>query len=628
MPNVVSDHCYALIVSIGAYEDPHLPALPGWRQDALYMQKALSQALFLNDDHICMLPDLREEQEEEEQAEEEHTEEEHSDKELAKEKKQEELSELTGQKNGFVSMQSFVSTLMNFRSLLQPDDTFLLYLSGHCSKTAFCLSDGAVSLTSLQKVLESLPARSRILILDACHAGMIDPSDPAEISLQESLEQFNGKGCALLASCASYEVSRSGSSAMPSLYTAAVHYALLSQTVLDKSSWSLYELSRRIQDLMEGWNEQHPELSQQPIFRFHMGGTLWFESRSSGPFRADPDQAMKPEDADCLFLDKSCSSLALIRTQVMPSNHHKRLIVFLQCPLLCHQQVALLGKTLCKILQLLPQFRRHPWKRSWLPRSFAAQKTTSLSQSPQDQLPADLIACIPGLNEFLTHLQQGLPSLHQKDPLLEGVYDGIWFYLAEDQRDLQMDLYHTWVVCSFDPELQKTFFKPGRYCTTSRNVWVRSNPDYPVLRKLYEPSGSAQVYLQAVRNKLHALMNIMESFIPTLQEMENHQLSLQEVQHMASIWIKDARQGYVDLSGAQVPPEEYVRWHAMVLDLAGYITDTALFFEHAVSKGMDDGFWWLICQNRQHYYEMLESLASYEAAKPDLFSLPADGPKA
>ena len=72
--------------------------------------------------------------------------------------------------NGAVPARSFARALSEFEGLITPEDTFVLYFSGHGRAEGLCFSDSIVNLQSIIDFVERLHAKSKIVILDCCYA--------------------------------------------------------------------------------------------------------------------------------------------------------------------------------------------------------------------------------------------------------------------------------------------------------------------------------------------------------------------------------------------------------------------------------------------------------------------------
>ena len=70
-----------------------------------------------------------------------------------------------------VTTMTFARSIAEFNSLLQEEDTFLMYFSGHGRDKELMFSDGGSTVKSIVDYIEKLPAKRKIVILDCCHAG-------------------------------------------------------------------------------------------------------------------------------------------------------------------------------------------------------------------------------------------------------------------------------------------------------------------------------------------------------------------------------------------------------------------------------------------------------------------------
>ena len=116
-----SGKTYALLTAVGVYEDTKMKSLPCAWKDLDRMKQALREGLKLEEDDVRIPGNDR-----------------------------------------AVTLYSFARSISEFARLMREEDTFIYYFSGHGRENELCFTDGAVTLESIVRYIDSLPAgRSR-----------------------------------------------------------------------------------------------------------------------------------------------------------------------------------------------------------------------------------------------------------------------------------------------------------------------------------------------------------------------------------------------------------------------------------------------------------------------------------
>ncbi len=186
--------------------------------------------------------------------------------------------------NGFVSVRSFARAIAEFGALLREEDTFLLYFSGHGLRQELVFSDGAVTIPSIVDYIDRLEAGSKVVILDCCYSGGTRVSSVMDLTFEESIAAFAGKGIAVMASSAADSVSRMSESGEGSLYTLIVSTAMLSRRLIRAGKVSLADINSEIRYLMRLWNRMYPDRQQHPVYRDSLTGTIFFRVEEYHPY--------------------------------------------------------------------------------------------------------------------------------------------------------------------------------------------------------------------------------------------------------------------------------------------------------------------------------------------------------
>ena len=179
---------------------------------------------------------------------------------------------------------SFARAISEFSQLLRPEDTFILYYSGHGIQDGLCFTDGTVNLGSIVDYIEKLPAGQKIAIIDCCYSGEARVSDVKEAPFEKLLSLFVGKGTAVLASSSPDERSWLTKSEDASLYTSVVASVLCSRRMIRRGRISLNEVNEEVRYLMDIWNTDHPGRQQHPVFRENVIGDIAFEVEEYHPY--------------------------------------------------------------------------------------------------------------------------------------------------------------------------------------------------------------------------------------------------------------------------------------------------------------------------------------------------------
>jgi len=235
--------CYGLLAGVGIYRDEERKSLPGASKDLSLMRSALAEGLKFDPDNIRILGE-----------------------------------------DGIVQARSFARALSEFETLLEKEDTFVLYFTGHGVRASLCFTDEMVNLQSIVSYIERLPARKKIVIIDCCFAGSVRVSDIRDLTFEEAVAAFAGSGIAVMASSAQNEQSWLSESGDASLYTRIVASALCSRRMIHEGRISLNDVNDEVRYLMQLWNKTNPVRQQHPIYRENYIGKISFKVEEYHPY--------------------------------------------------------------------------------------------------------------------------------------------------------------------------------------------------------------------------------------------------------------------------------------------------------------------------------------------------------
>ena len=226
---------YALLVGVGKFNNDAITDLPTYDDDCALLSDSLVQGLCFSPDNIRTVGE-----------------------------------------DGEVTSKSFTYALLNFKKALTEDDTFVLYYTGHGQDNALYFSDTLVELRSIVRVVDSLPAKRKWIILDCCHSGAAKTPDAVMIprTLDLQLSDYVDHGTTIMASSgAEQKASFDGNHSM---YTGMLCKAIMSDKTTRHGKKSLWDINNMVQYLMDSWNAEHAEKVQYPIFRSSEIGSISF----------------------------------------------------------------------------------------------------------------------------------------------------------------------------------------------------------------------------------------------------------------------------------------------------------------------------------------------------------------
>ena len=458
--------------------------------------------------------------------------------------------------DGYVSVHSFARAMAEFGALLKKEDTFLFYFSGHGQREELIFSDGAVTVQSIVDYIDRLSAGSRVVILDCCYSGGAQVPSVNDLTFEESIAAFAGKGIALMASSSADSTSRLSEGGRSSLYTSIVSTAILSRRGLREGKLSLSDINTEVRFLMGKWNSRHPDRQQHPVYRDSMLGTVFFRVEEYHPYVT---RKITLETADYI----------LQSVKPMSTGSQKRMAAFV------------ITKTDDE--SALPRITHE----------IAGQiKNSDVYSSSQSEerfrgKSADVIWCYFGHDETdLVRSNHYAYTIWAQQPEIRKLY-----FRENRNAEIVDGVYVFWNTSyGMVRELQKTD-------TPDEQILA----DYRKLEKLL--IGKAEEF----RTVLDEMDNAVEEGLDpaVFSSEESNAAAGAAVPERFREWIREVRNLYYQLTDIPPAPAASSRWSEAVLDLAGWVVDLAVLMEYNQDE-------WLIRETVRRYEQSLDRLGEME----------------
>ena len=374
-----SGKIYALITSVGDYHEVNSINLPSYKADSLLICDALTEGLHMEKEHI----------------------------------------RIPGNE-GYLSANSLALCFKDFSGLLQEEDTFIFYFSGHGIAGNVVLSDGRISLGSLIEYIDRLPAKTKIIFLDCCHAGNFTNLASRQTEFRDSIDSIAGHGTAVLASSRADQISRSDPTGKCSLFTTFLAASLQSKHLIRKGMLSLNDVKDQTRLLMERWSETHPEQDQSPVFRSNIPGDLRFRVAAYHPYEF---QQISYESRDYIL----CS------LKPLSSQLEKRLAAFI---LLKEKDD---HKTMARITREVVRNIRH----------------------------AEIYQ-----NQEIENRFKGKPA------------QVIWCYFGKDESDIIRGVHYAYTIWAENLTLKKKYYRNTSNSVIIKDICIVENNSYEILRQI------------------------------------------------------------------------------------------------------------------------------------------------
>ena len=162
-------------------------------------------------------------------------------------------------------------------------------------------------------------------------------------------------------------------------------------------------------------------------------------------------------------------------------------------------------------------------------------------------------------------------------------------------------------------QMRKLYFGERKNAQVYKGIYIWENVSYEMIKKIQEPTMTRSEFIDVNKKLLVSIVSLAEKFIVDMQEVANQMMSIEEMQHKYSDWIKAVKIKYLKLTDLDVAPIDLHDWSAEIENLAGRILDMSILLENDKGNGViGERELWLINHAISRYNESLEKLKKIE----------------
>lgn len=497
----------AILVGVCEYPTIHAPSLPLCKNDLYATKDALQYGLCIAEENILLCGE-----------------------------------------NGTVAINELINSIKTILSTTHPEDTLIFYFSGHGGKNCLALSDGLIDLQSLVNLIEQVPLKCKIAILDSCHSGSFELTTIPKLDIHETVEYFVGRGFAVMASCSSEETSGFHPDKDISLYTSFLCDALTSRYLIKQGKKSLEDINEAVFHFANLFNKKGIRVPQNPIFRSSIGGTIFFEVEEYNPYKI----AKIYEETDKYII-----------YQVNPVHHAsaKRLAVKVILRYHCSmEEIADFSKEICKKALY-----------------------------------------------YEVHQNAIAESRHKGNAA-----NIIWCHFGYDEADMvngSFVCYTTWVD---DKQDKKWWYRETKNSCFVNDVYIISNSSYNALKILQEESTNNEDLIKTTREYTSNIITLAQRHIKEFREYLNGVITEEQLIDVLQPLIHQMNKYVLLQSDLPIPPLDLHDWSGAHTNLAAAAMDLSLYYDkNNLNTWSTENRKWLMADAIKKYEYALEKLKNF-----------------
>lgn len=455
---------------------------------------------------------------------------------------------------GIVELTELRDALQCLTNMAQEDDVLLFYFSGHGTTTAdghfLVLSDCLISTQEMIAYLDAIPAKSKVIFLDCCKAGNFQINGSAVFDIDTTVNDFAGRGYAVIASSSANQSSYPHPNKPISLFTSFLYDTLTSRFIIREGKKSLHDIHKLLFLLLETWNKNNTSRVQTPIYRANIGGTIFFDVQDYTPY-------VKGQ----FFYENE--NYIVYSVEPLHNGIAKRYCVktILKVPM-SFPEISLINHEIVEIVKDLDIFGNVMQERKW------------------KQQPANLIFCYFGLDE--TDIIRGNYICHTT-----------W---ADDTQD------------------KNWWYRMSKNCEIINGIHFNIHSYYQSLKAFTEEhTGTKEKLVADTRAIITRMVTLAEQVIAQFNELLNGTKNEEVFRNDIAGIIPEINKLYFEESNLDIPPNDLTEWCQLCSNLSGSIHDFTLFYgqQYFLDRTPENR---KACMNMsiKQYYKDLEKLKSID----------------
>ncbi|EOR20425.1 caspase family protein [Clostridium sartagoforme] len=452
--------------------------------------------------------------------------------------------------NGIVTKSNFLDSLKKAISTVKPEDTFIFYFSGHGGNSEIghllLLSDGYIMTQEVIELFESIPAKNKIIIFDSCMAGNFEVVETPIFSQTMLLDDFVGKGYAVISSCNATQYSYGHPNKPVSLFTSFLCEALKDRYIIREGKKSLNDIQKLLFLYLSIWNKNNHKRIQNPIYRANLGGTIYFSVEDYTSYKIKN------------FYEET-EKYTIYSVKPLHSSIAKRYSarIILKEPL-SFEEIAQINHEVVEKLKMEEFYNNSKSELYWKGK------------------PANIVFC----------------------------------YFGRDEQDMINNNYichTTWVDNSQDKEW---WYKLYNNCEVIKNIHFNVHTYYDTLKTFNEENiGEKNLLYKKTTMIVKNIVTLAESAISLYNEFINNSKTEIELIQDMEILIPHIEKWYFFETELELPPKELKKWCQCCSSLVSTIHDFTFFYNQRYIDGRTSENR-IACMNMtiKRYYDDLEKL--------------------
>jgi hypothetical protein len=355
-----------------------------------------------------------------------------------------------------------------------------------------------------------------VILLDCCFSGNYSVNGVLTLGLENTIDEFVGKGYAVLSSSNSTQVSFGHPDRPISVFTSFLCDAFRDKHIVRKGLVSLNDIQKLVCLYSSIWSLRNPKLAQQPVFRANLGGTIYFAVDDYVPYK--PMKFYEETDGYIIHEIQPLHKVSTKRYSVE---------VILKAPFFLDE----IARIALDVTQKVKKVEVHSSSKSEL-------------------------------------------NLTGKSANI------VWIYFGRDVSDMISRTYLCMTTWVDDTQNKEWWYKVDSQSTFMiSNIHFKIFPYYENLRRLYkENTGSQETVITETKEMLASLVTLAESIITHYNEYKNAIRTEQELFDELESLVSKVDSLFIQSKDLAIPPDNLENWSEACSMLFGTIHDMASYY--------------------------------------------------